>query len=135
MPQGQNLGGDFVSFFLGGQNRNFLKLRGPKLLLRQKKRVTAFVVWCETKIHSLKSRFKSQNSGCCIFTHPHRFKSIVESKNTRIIVKSHRNRIKFWNPYKIVGFYNILMDYEKNLHRSIFTWFVNWSGLYIDTVL
>jgi len=44
MPQGQNLGGDFVSFFLGGQNRNFLKLRGPKLLLRQKKRVTAFVV-------------------------------------------------------------------------------------------
>jgi len=29
----QNSGGGFVVFFLGGQNRNFVKVRGRKLLL------------------------------------------------------------------------------------------------------
>jgi len=33
LPQVQNLGGGFVVFFLGGQNRNFGKVRGLKLLL------------------------------------------------------------------------------------------------------
>ena len=33
----QNLGGGFVVFFLRGQNRNFEKVRGLKLLLGQKK--------------------------------------------------------------------------------------------------
>jgi len=33
MLQLQNLGGGFVVFFLGGQNRNFVKVRGRKLLL------------------------------------------------------------------------------------------------------
>jgi hypothetical protein len=32
----QNLGGSFVVFFLGGQNRNFGKVRGRKLLLSLK---------------------------------------------------------------------------------------------------
>jgi len=31
----QNLGGNFVVFFLGGQNRNFVKVRGRKLQLSQ----------------------------------------------------------------------------------------------------
>jgi len=33
MLQLQNLGGGFVVFFLRGQNRNFVKVRGQKLLL------------------------------------------------------------------------------------------------------
>jgi len=33
LPQVQNLGGCFVVFFLGGQNRNFEKVRGLKLQL------------------------------------------------------------------------------------------------------
>jgi len=33
LPQVQNLGGGFVVFFLGGQNRIFEKVRGLKLLL------------------------------------------------------------------------------------------------------
>jgi len=33
LPQMQNLGGRFVVFFLGGQNRNFVKVRGLKLQL------------------------------------------------------------------------------------------------------
>jgi len=33
----QNLGGGFVVFVLGGQNRNFGKVRGLKLLLSEKK--------------------------------------------------------------------------------------------------
>jgi len=33
LPQVQNLGGGFVVFFLGGQNRNFGKVRGLKRLL------------------------------------------------------------------------------------------------------
>jgi len=33
LPQMQNLGGGFVVFFLGGQNRNFEKVMGLKLLL------------------------------------------------------------------------------------------------------
>jgi len=33
LPQIQNLGGGFVVFFLGGQNRNFEKVMGLKLLL------------------------------------------------------------------------------------------------------
>ena len=32
----QNLGGYFVVFFLGGQNRNFVKVKGLKLQLSQK---------------------------------------------------------------------------------------------------
>jgi len=32
----QNLGGGFVVFFLWGQNRNFVKVRGRKLLLNLK---------------------------------------------------------------------------------------------------
>ena len=36
LPQLQNLGGGFVIFFLGGQNRNFGKVRGLKLQLSQK---------------------------------------------------------------------------------------------------
>jgi len=31
LPQMQNLGGRFVVFFLGGKNRNFVKVRGLKL--------------------------------------------------------------------------------------------------------
>jgi len=31
----QNLGGCFVDFFIGGQNRNFGKIRGLKLQLNQ----------------------------------------------------------------------------------------------------
>jgi len=34
--QMQNLGGRFVVFFLGDQNRNFVKVRGLKLQLSQK---------------------------------------------------------------------------------------------------
>jgi len=34
-PQVQNLRGGFVVFFLGGQNRNFEKVKGLKLLLSQ----------------------------------------------------------------------------------------------------
>ena len=33
LPQMQNLRGRFVVFFLGGQNRNFVKVRGLKLQL------------------------------------------------------------------------------------------------------
>jgi len=33
LPQMQNLGGRFVVFFLGGQNRNFIKVRELKLQL------------------------------------------------------------------------------------------------------
>jgi len=33
LPQVQNLGGSFVVIFLGGQNRNFGKVKGLKLLL------------------------------------------------------------------------------------------------------
>jgi len=33
LPQMQNLGGRFVVFFLWGQNRNFVKVRGLKLQL------------------------------------------------------------------------------------------------------
>jgi len=33
LPQMQNLGSCFVVFFLGGQNRNFVKVRGLKLQL------------------------------------------------------------------------------------------------------
>jgi len=33
LPQMQNLGGGFVVFFLRGQNRDFEKVRGLKLLL------------------------------------------------------------------------------------------------------
>jgi len=33
LPHGQNLGGDFVVFFLGGQNHNFVKVRGLKMPL------------------------------------------------------------------------------------------------------
>jgi len=33
LPQMKNLGGHFVVFFLGGQNRNFVKVRGLKLQL------------------------------------------------------------------------------------------------------
>lgn len=29
----QNLGGNFIVFLLGGQNRNFMKVKGLKLLL------------------------------------------------------------------------------------------------------
>jgi hypothetical protein len=36
LPQLQNLGGGFVVFFLGGQKRNFGKVRGLKLQLNQK---------------------------------------------------------------------------------------------------
>jgi len=36
LPHVQNLGGGFVVFFLGGQNCNFEKVRGLKLLLSQK---------------------------------------------------------------------------------------------------
>jgi len=32
----QNLGGHFVVFFLGDQNRNFVKVKGLKLQLNQK---------------------------------------------------------------------------------------------------
>jgi len=35
LPQVQNLWGGFVVFFLGGQIRNFKKVRGLKLLLSQ----------------------------------------------------------------------------------------------------
>jgi len=38
LPQMQNLGGCFVVFFLGGQNRNFEKVRGLKLQLSLKKK-------------------------------------------------------------------------------------------------
>ena len=45
----QNLGGGFVVFFsLRGQNRNFVKVRGRKLLLNQKSNI--YRVWSLTKL-------------------------------------------------------------------------------------
>jgi len=41
----QNLGGCFVVFFLGGQNRNFGKVRGLKLQLNLKLKEGLSNVW------------------------------------------------------------------------------------------
>ena len=52
----QNLGGGFVVFFLGGQNRNFVKVRGRKLLLSQKNIEDLFLQY--DLIQSLTKKFK-----------------------------------------------------------------------------
>jgi len=45
LPQMQNLGGSFVVFFLEGQNRNFVKVRGLKLQLRLYELIWLCIVW------------------------------------------------------------------------------------------
>jgi len=39
LPQMQNVGGCFIVFFLGGQNYNFVKVKGLKLQLSQESKV------------------------------------------------------------------------------------------------